>query len=65
MNEQRTFASIVWVKKEHVTRRVRFLAEMDAVLPWARLRALVEPHCPKARTGSGLSLGRGDFISIA
>ena len=29
----------------------RFLAEMDAVIPWARLLALIEPHYPKAGNG--------------
>ena len=34
-----------------VTRRERFLAEMDAVIPWAPLLALIEPHYPKAGAG--------------
>ena len=34
-----------------MTRRERFLAEMDAVIPWARLLALIEPHYPKAGQG--------------
>jgi len=29
------------------TRRERFLTEMDGVIPWRRLVALVEPHYPK------------------
>ena len=29
-----------------------FLAEMDAVIPWARLLALIEPHYPKAGNGT-------------
>lgn len=34
-----------------VTRRERSLAEMDAVIPWADLRRLSEPHYPKAGNG--------------
>jgi IS5 family transposase len=34
-----------------VTRRERFLAEMDAVIPWSRLVELIEPHHPN--TGKG------------
>jgi IS5 family transposase len=34
-----------------VTRRERFLAEMGAVIPWARLVALIEPYYPKASQG--------------
>src|ERR1035438_2477305 len=51
MGEQRTFASMAWNGKGKVTRRERFLAEMDAVIPWARLIALIEPHSPKAGQG--------------
>ena len=51
MSEQRTFASVAWNAKGKVTRRERFLAEMDAVIPWARLIALIEPHYPKAGQG--------------
>ena len=35
------------------TRRDVFLAEMDKVVPWARLCALIEPYYPKAREGEG------------
>ena len=51
MSNQRTFASMAWSAKGKVTRRERFLAEMDAVIPWARLLALIEPHYPKAGNG--------------
>jgi IS5 family transposase len=49
--KQTTFASAAWEKKGKITRRERFLAEMDAVIPWERLLALIEPHYPKAGTG--------------
>jgi hypothetical protein len=51
MGDQRTFASVAWNQKGKVTRRERFLAEMDAVIPWKRLIALIEPHYPKAGNG--------------
>lgn len=51
MVKQRTFASLAWQTKGKVTRRERFLAEMDAVIPWARLLALIAPHYPKAGRG--------------
>ncbi len=51
MGKQRTFASMAWQAKGKVTRRERFLAEMDAVIPWPRLLALIEPHYPKAGNG--------------
>jgi IS5 family transposase len=49
--KQTTFASMAWSAKGKVTRRERFLGEMDAVIPWARLLALIEPHYPKAGNG--------------
>jgi IS5 family transposase len=42
---------MAWNHKGKVTRRERFLAEMDAVIPWARLIAVIEPHYPKAGAG--------------
>ena len=35
------------------TKREQFLAEMDQVVPWARLCALIEPHYPKPSKGGG------------
>ena len=51
MGNQRTFASLAWNGKGKVTRRERFLAEMDAVIPWSRLVRLIEPHYPQAGQG--------------
>jgi transposase, IS5 family len=50
--KQTTFASAAWDRKGKVTRRERFLGEMDAVIPWARLLGLIEPHYPKAGNGT-------------
>lgn len=49
--KQTTFASAAWSAKGKTTRRERFLAEMNAVIPWARLVALIGPHYPKAGNG--------------
>lgn len=35
------------------TRREQFLAEMEQVLPWTRLYALIEPHYPKGSPAGG------------
>jgi len=51
MSEQRTLASVAYDTKGKVTRRERFLREMDAVIPWARLFALIEPHYTKPGRG--------------
>jgi transposase, IS5 family len=49
--KQTTFASLAWSAKGKTTRRERFLAEMNAVMPWRKLVALIEPHYPKAGDG--------------
>ena len=51
MSEQRTFAGVAWQQKKKVTRRERFLAEMDRVIPWAQLVRLIAPHYPTAGRG--------------
>ncbi len=44
--KQTTFASLAFERKKKQTRRERFLAEMEAVVPWAALLAVIEPHYP-------------------
>ena len=51
MSEQRALASVAYDTKGKVTRRERFLREMDAVIPWPTLCAVVEPHYPKPGRG--------------
>jgi transposase, IS5 family len=58
--KQQTFASqSSFEKYGRKSRRELFLDEMEAVVPWAELEALVEPHYPKAGNGRrpvGLSI---------
>lgn len=51
MGSQQTFSSLAWSAKGKVTRSERFVAEMEAVIPWPRLLGLIEPYCPKAGNG--------------
>ena len=46
--KQTTFASLAFERKKKQTRRECFLAEMEAVVPWAVLLAVTEPHYPTA-----------------
>jgi len=48
---QLSFATLDHRNKKKQTKRERFLGEMDAVVPWARLLGLIEPHYPKAGKG--------------
>ncbi len=49
--KQATLGSTDWALKVKVTRRAKFLGEMDAVIPWTRLLAVIEPHYPRAPQG--------------
>lgn len=53
MPKQMTFASLAHSAKKKVTRREKFLAEMEAVVPWSRLIALIEPYYPKMGSKGG------------
>ena len=46
--KQISFASLEYAGKKRQTRREKFLGEMDVVVPWDRLVALIEPHYPRA-----------------
>ncbi len=56
--KQTTLGSTDWALKTKVTRRGKFLAEMDAVIPWARLLGVIEPHSPRAEQGRPYPLPR-------
>jgi IS5 family transposase len=48
---QITFATAGFERYAKTTRRAAFLAEMDKVVPWKRLCALIEPYYPKPGNG--------------
>ena len=48
---QLTLASASFDKHSKQTRRAKFLAEMDRVVPWRELCAVVEPFYPRAGNG--------------
>lgn len=45
---QRSFSDLEYAAKKRVTRRERFLGEIDAVTPWSALIAEVAPFYPPA-----------------
>jgi IS5 family transposase len=49
--KQMTFAALGFGRYAKTTRKATFLGEMDKVVPWARLCALIAPHYPKAGNG--------------
>ncbi len=50
-NKQMTLMSTGFEKYAKTTRRAQFLADMDRVVPWGELCALIEPVYPKAGDG--------------
>ena len=51
MQRQASFAQAEYAQKKKQTRRDRFLAEMEAVVPWARLVARLQPLYSKGERG--------------
>jgi len=49
--KQMSFADAEYSGKRKQTRRERFLIEMDQVVPWKGLIALIKPHYPKGEGG--------------
>ncbi|WP_429573413.1 IS5 family transposase [Paraburkholderia sp. UCT70] len=51
MKRQIGFAEAESAGKKRVTKRQRFLAEMEKVVPWSRLLSVIEPYYPKGKRG--------------
>jgi len=52
MNRQKTLANAsTFEKYKKPTKREKFLAEMERVVPWKELYALIEPFYPKPGKG--------------
>src|ERR1700739_2226647 len=51
MRQQTLAAQTCFEKYGRKTKRERFLEEMEQIVPWAELQALVEPHYPKGENG--------------
>jgi len=51
MTHQTTFAHAEFANKKKTTRREKFLARMEEVIPWTQLLAVIEPFYPKGKRG--------------
>jgi len=51
MPTQTSFSELEYAAKKKLTRRDRFLAEIEAVTPWRERVAVIEPHYPKGSRG--------------
>ena len=51
MTHQPSFSQAEFAGKRKITRREKFLARMEALIPWAKLLAVIEPFYPKGERG--------------
>ncbi len=51
MTHQPSFSQAEFADKKKITRREKFLARMEAVIPWAKLLAVIKPFYPKGERG--------------
>ena len=51
MKRQIGFAEAESKGAKHVTKRQRFLADMEKLVPWPRLLPAIEPYYPKGKRG--------------
>ena len=51
MAQQMSFAQSEYVMKKKITRRERFLGEMEEVVPWERLVEVIRPPYPNGERG--------------
>jgi IS5 family transposase len=51
MKTQLTFNDIEYGKRKRVSRREVFLQKMDALIPWAELTAVIQPHYYQGKRG--------------
>ena len=49
--KESSFSSAEFAKKKRTTRREKFLAEMEQVVPWADLEAVIAPVYPTGSRG--------------
>lgn len=47
MTHQQSFSQAEFAEKKKVTRREKFLARMEEIIPWGRLLAVIAPFYPK------------------
>lgn len=57
--KQTLFEGLAFAATKKRTRRETFLAEMERVVPWVALEAVIEPHYPKAGRHGGQPMALG------
>ncbi len=63
-----SFGSADFKRHAKITRRAAFLGEMERIVPWEGLKAIIEPHYPKGEVGRRpirLDLMRSEFTCFS
>lgn len=63
-NKQQNFASFEFEQKKRVTRREKFLGEMERMVPWAHREALVEAKYSTAGRVGCLPIGVSHMLRM-
>jgi IS5 family transposase len=61
---QKSFPNLEYAAKKKLTRRDRFLAEIDSVTPWGKLHKLVVPFYPKVEGGGRPPIGLARMLRM-
>src|ERR1017187_2697646 len=63
MTHQPSFSQAEFADKKKITRREKFLTRMEALIPWTKLLAVLEPFYPQSLWlyGGGLSKAPSGF----
>lgn len=61
---QKSFSDLEYAAKKKLTRRDRFLAEIDNVTPWGKLHKLIEPFYPKVEGAGRAPIGVTRMLRI-
>lgn len=64
MSRQASFSDLEYANKKRRTRRELFLAEMEAVVPWPELLAVVAPHYPRGEGPGRPPIGLASMLRI-
>ena len=62
--KQESFASLTYRAKKRTTRRERFLAQMQACVPWTAFEAIIAPHYPTSGRRGGQPIGLQVMLRI-
>ncbi len=64
MSTQRSFSELEYMAKKRLTRREKFLNEMDAIIPWKKLLSAIKPHYPTSGRQGRQPIGLAKMFRI-